>query len=106
MDVDVEMDHHNMGFLVEFSQNEDRYRVYDTPEGSVANAAAQKDSGVRARWVELPNCDAGVNDSNPLDADLHNASKATCKTPEIEIRAIPPALAQNLPPGVPPDEGA
>ena len=44
---------------------------------------------------------------------MHNASKATCKTPEKEIRAIP-SLSQSkstdpsdgLPPGVPPDEGA
>lgn len=66
---------------------------------------------MRARWVELPNCAPGTNDEEPLAADLHNASKATCKTLEKEVMQT---LSQSktgdandgLPPGLPEDEGA
>lgn len=61
------------------------------PDDSVfALAAAREGSGVRARWIELPDCGiTGKLDLTrpifdqeivPLDMhDLHNASIATCK---------------------------
>jgi hypothetical protein len=52
-------------------------------EGLFAMTAAQIGSGVRARWVELPDCD----NEGPLPAgevalkdDLSNAVIATCKS--------------------------
>ena len=47
-----------------------------------SNAAAQEGSGVRARWVELPDCKSASTLSLPdiaLNADLSNAIIATCK---------------------------
>lgn len=48
---------------------------------SLAQAAARAQSGVRARWVELPDCvgATGANNSVPLKDDLSNAVIATCK---------------------------
>lgn len=64
-------------------------------------AAAKSGSGVRARWIELPNCDKWCNfldvygkaaspaiadqptgEFIPLRDDLANAIIATCKGPE------------------------
>ena len=45
-------------------------------------AAAQSGSGVRARWIELPDCKSAATLSLPdieLKADLSNAIIATCK---------------------------
>ena len=45
-------------------------------------AAAQEGSGVRARWVELPDCKSAATLALPdieLKADLSNAIIATCK---------------------------
>ena len=62
---------------------------------TAAMAAAQEGSGVRARWIELPDCGATgklnfkipIFDQEiiPLANDLHNASIATCKayTPNL-----------------------
>ena len=37
------------------------------------------------KWVELPMCDAdGADTSKPLDADLGNATYATCKKKKKE----------------------
>jgi hypothetical protein len=47
-----------------------------------AKAAAKSGSGVRARWVELPDCKSAATLSLPdiaLKADLSNAIIATCK---------------------------
>jgi hypothetical protein len=47
-----------------------------------SNAAAQEGSGVRARWVELPDCKSAATLTLPdiaLNADLSNAIIATCK---------------------------
>jgi hypothetical protein len=62
-----------------------------------AMAAAKAGSGVRARWIELPDCQdhvawddtdgnfdpnlAGTSETIPLKADLSNAIIATCKGP-------------------------
>ena len=51
---------------------------------NAANAAAQKDSGVRAKWVELPTC-TGAADETPLERGLANAAKATCKTEKTTV---------------------
>jgi len=55
----------------------------DTPTNvaAFAQAAARSGSGVRARWVELPDCagQLGANDI-PLKDDLSNAIIATCKS--------------------------
>jgi hypothetical protein len=57
--------------------------VQEVFEVSVAQAASKTHSGVRARWVELPDCD----NTGPLEAgdialksDLSNAIIATCKS--------------------------
>ena len=45
-------------------------------------SAAQEGSGVRARWVELPDCPSAATLALPniaLRADLSNAIIATCK---------------------------
>ena len=47
-----------------------------------STAAAQEGSGVRARWVELPDCKSAATLALPdieLKADLSNAIIATCK---------------------------
>ena len=54
---------------------------------ATAEIAAREGSGVRARWVELPDCSiikyskatAGDGTLIPLEADLSNAIIATCK---------------------------
>ena len=48
---------------------------------ALAQAASRKQSGVRARWVELPDCvgATGTDNSVPLRDDLSNAVVATCK---------------------------
>ena len=63
---------------------------------TAALAAAEEGSGVRARWIELPDCgETGKLDFKkpifeqeiiPLAKDLHNATIATCKayTPELK----------------------
>jgi hypothetical protein len=43
----------------------------------VAQHAGQINSGVRARWVELPDC-TGASTDIVLAKDLHNATRATC----------------------------
>ena len=47
----------------------------------VAAAAARPGSGVRAQWVELPDCAPGPLKKGEiaLEANHENASKATCK---------------------------
>jgi hypothetical protein len=54
-----------MGY--EIMQNHDKYKFVDHEKEMVAaaEAAAAKDSGVRAKWVELPAC-AGTADEVPL----------------------------------------
>ena len=62
---------------------------------STGMAAAKAGSGVRAKWIELPDCStwlykldiygkpiAGAADYIPLRDDLSNAIIATCKGPE------------------------
>ena len=59
-------------------------------------AAAKEGSGVRARWIELPDCGAtGKLDLTvpifdqeiiPLAKDLHNASIATCKAYRPDLK--------------------
>jgi hypothetical protein len=47
-----------------------------------SNAAAQEGSGVRARWIELPDCKSAAVLTLPdieLKRDLSNAIIATCK---------------------------
>jgi hypothetical protein len=79
--------------------------MLDSQVGSFARAAAKTGSGVRARWIELPDCqqmvkwdsgDATYQESFgeviPLKADLSNAIIATCKGPSV---------AQNTPVPVP-----
>ena len=54
---------------------------------ATAEISAREGSGVRARWVELPDCSqikwantsAGDGTLIPLNADLSNAIIATCK---------------------------
>jgi len=47
---------------------------------SFAQAASKEGSGVRARWVELPDCVGTSADATvPLLDDLSNALIATCK---------------------------
>ena len=49
---------------------------------TAAYAAAQEGSGVRARWIELPDCKSAATLSLPdiaLKEDLSNAIIATCK---------------------------
>ena len=71
----------------------------------VAQAAAQVDSGVRHRWVELPNCDS----TGPLTAgdvalkeDLSNAVIATCKSYTFDPNATAPQTLQEQPLPTPP----
>ena len=50
---------------------------------TVASAASQEGSGVRARWVELPDCASSQYLTLPMIAlrdDLSNALIATCKS--------------------------
>jgi len=49
---------------------------------ALAQAAARNGSGVRARWIELPDCAYGNLDSSniALRTDLSNAIIATCKS--------------------------
>jgi hypothetical protein len=69
------------------------------PEHAIAfaQAAAKSGSGVRAKWIELPNCQTFVECDTggpveysavhgeviPLAADLSNAIIATCKGPTV-----------------------
>ena len=48
----------------------------------LAQAAAREGSGVRARWIELPDCPYGAlgQDQIALRSDLSNAIIATCKS--------------------------
>lgn len=81
-----------------------------------ALAAAQVGSGVRARWIELPDCQdhvawddtdgafdpalAGTTETIPLKADLSNAIIATCKGPHVvrmTPEPIPPVTGPNDP---------
>lgn len=85
------------------------------PEHTIAfaQAAAKSGSGVRAKWIELPNCQKFVNfdtgDTSfnttgygeviALEADLSNAIIATCKGPVVAqitplpyVPAGPPAI--------------
>ena len=65
----------------------DKYHYNQEPEEkslvqTVSFAAAQEGSGVRARWVELPDCPSAATLSLPeivLKEDLSNAIIATCK---------------------------
>ena len=78
---------------------------FDTFAQTTAGSAAQAGSGVRAKWIELPNCQTMVADGPimtydtthgeviPLLADLSNAIIATCKGPSV---------AHNPGPDVPP----
>ena len=89
---------------------------------TVANAAAQSNSGVRAQWTELPDCsrwcnflDAATGKPNldapldgqpagdfiPLRDDLANAIIATCKGPEPAPgpTAWPPPTPETPPSG-------
>jgi hypothetical protein len=68
---------------------------YDSFAQTTASAAARANAGVRARWVELPDCQGFVQDGPtfswkadageviPLKADLSNAIIATCKGPHV-----------------------
>ena len=77
----------------------------DSQVNSFARAAAKSGSGVRARWIELPDCQQMVNwDSGddtfqakygeviPLKADLSNAIIATCKGPHVAQNSPVPVL--------------
>ena len=71
---------------------------------SLAQAAAKTSSGVRARWVELPDCvgATGSDNSNPLRDDLSNAALATCKgkkagTYDPKDQEVTPTLPANMP---------
>ena len=72
------------------------YGSYTQPRGSFVQvaslAAAKAGSGVRAKWVELPDCPAGkaAPDMVPLEADLANASIATCKAFDKNAKAPAP----------------
>ena len=48
---------------------------------ALAQAASRSGSGVRARWIELPDCvgAVGTDTSIPLKDDMSNAIIATCK---------------------------
>jgi hypothetical protein len=59
-----------------------------------SSAAAKEGSGVRARWVELPDCKSAATLSLPdiaLKADLSNAIIATCKVFKGIYVTPPPA---------------
>lgn len=76
---------------------------------SFAQAAARAGSGVRARWIELPNCQNFIKPDSgdvfdeaqwgeviPLEWDLSNAIIATCKGPHQGV--VTPAPAPPVPP--------
>ena len=61
----------------------DKFHYNQNLGQSTANAAAQEGSGVRARWVELPDCKSSQHLALPdiaLREDLSNAIIATCKS--------------------------
>ena len=50
-------------------------------QAEYAMIAAKEGSGVRARWIELPDCGVNVTAADvPLKDDLSNAIIATCKS--------------------------
>jgi len=62
----------------------DKFHYIQHPPQNVvafAQAASRSGSGVRARWIELPDCtgQAGADTTIPLKDDLSNAIIATCK---------------------------
>merc|ERR1712127_396660 len=62
----------------------DKFHYIQHPPQNVvafAQAASRSGSGVRARWIELPDCQgqAGADTTVPLKDDLSNAIIATCK---------------------------
>ena len=90
--------------------------LLQTSSAVFAQAAAKSGSGVRARWIELPDCQdhvawddaegnfdpalAGTAETIPLKADLSNAIIATCKGPHVP-RTTPedpaPVTGANVP---------
>jgi len=62
----------------------DKFHYIQHPPQNIvafAQAASRSGSGVRARWIELPDCtgQAGADTTIPLKDDLSNAIIATCK---------------------------
>jgi len=74
---------------------------------NLAQAAAKNGSGVRARWVELPDCvgATGSDTSSPLKDDLSNALIATCKGKKAGVYD-PKAQEATLPANMPEDPTA
>ena len=74
---------------------------FDSFAQTTANSAAAAGSGVRAQWIELPNCqsfvvdgptmtyDASHGEVIPLKEDLSNAIIATCKGPSVAHNPTP-----------------
>ena len=91
----------------------DKFHYIQHPPQNVvafAQAASKSGSGVRARWIELPDCQGavGVDTSIPLKDDLSNAIIATCKgkragTYDPNAQYQPD---QTLPPNLPDDPTA
>ena len=89
---------------------------FDTFAQTTANSAAQAESGVRAKWIELPNCQSFVVDgptmtfdnSNgeviPLKEDLSNAIIATCKGPAVAHDPQPEQPAAPITTNIPVDQ--
>ena len=86
---------------------------FDSFAQTTAASAAQAGSGVRAKWIELPNCQSFVVDGPtmtfdtsrgeviPLAEDLSNAIIATCKGPAVAHDPQPPAPAQPITSNIP-----
>ena len=84
---------------------------FDSFAQTTASSAAKAGSGVRAKWIELPNCQDFVLESEvlafdlsvlgeyvPLSDDLSNAAIATCKGPATAKPPVPPAEPVTPPP--------
>jgi hypothetical protein len=86
---------------------------FDSFAQTTAASAAKTGSGVRAKWVELPDCQglvepgatfawkAAAGEVIPLEADLSNAIIATCKGAFVAVPvptpSAPAAITTNIP---------
>jgi hypothetical protein len=95
------------------NDNEIAPSKFDSFAQTTANAVSQQGSGVRAKWIELPNCqskvlegavvsfDPAFGETIPLADDLSNAIIATCKGAYVAAPApvvvAPAAITTNIP---------